>query len=144
MKSTWIRRIELTIVRRIALGDVDDQSALGPGLADQFHHAFEHAGLGEVLSEFLVPGPVRRNEISLKVDQKDGSLFGLDAFRRRRHRLGLRRRHQSKHRDDRHRNLKPIARNDFCHFSPPYLKSLTFCAPAAATGDGNSWLARNT
>src|SRR4051794_28252098 len=80
MKSAWIRRIELTIVRRIALGDVDDQSALGPGLADQFHHAFEHAGLGEVLSEFLVPGPVTRNEISLKVDQKDGSLSALMLF----------------------------------------------------------------
>jgi hypothetical protein len=76
--------------------------------------------LAEMLGEFLVPGPVRRDEVSLKVDQKDGSFFGLDAFRSRRHRLGLCRRQQSKHGDDRYRDLKPIARNDFFHFDPPY------------------------
>ena len=63
--------------------------------------------------------PLARDEIRLEVDQKDGSLFRLDAFRRWHHRLGLRLRKHSKHRDDRHRDLKPKARIGFFHFSLP-------------------------
>jgi hypothetical protein len=106
VKAAGIRRIELAIVRRVALGDMNDQNAFGPGLADQLDRAFKHPGLRECWANFWYQAPsARRN--SPEVDQKDGSLFRLDAFRRWHHRLGLRRRKQSKHRDDRHRDLKP-------------------------------------
>jgi hypothetical protein len=84
VKGAGICGIELSIVLRVALGDVDDQDAFRARLVDQLDRAFEHAGFREVIGELAVPRPVRRHEISLEVDQQDGGLFRLDAFRHRR------------------------------------------------------------
>ena len=99
MKKAGIRGVELTKVRGVALGDVDDQNALCTGLADQLDDPIEHFRLCVVLGKLAVPRPVRRDKVGLEINQQDGSLLSLDAFRDRHHRLCPRLCKKTHHRD---------------------------------------------
>src|SRR6516162_5469069 len=114
VEHAGIGRIELAIVRGVALGDVHDENAFGPRLAHKLDDTVEHAGLLVVFGELAVPGAVRRNEIGLEVDQQDGGLVCLDAFGGRWHRLRLRPRNEREQRENARQYVQ-----DMSHCHPP-------------------------
>jgi len=114
MEHAGIGSIELAIVRGVTLGDVHDEDAFGPRLADELDDTVKHAGLLVVFGELAVPGAVGRDEIGLEVDQQDGSLVRLDAFRDRRHRFRLRARNEREQRENGCHDLQ-----DMFHCHPP-------------------------
>jgi hypothetical protein len=74
--------VELAIVLRVTLGDVDHPHALHARRLHQLDRALEHSRLVIDRFEAGVPGAFRVDEIRLEIDQDDRGFLGFKRFGR--------------------------------------------------------------